>query len=174
MAIDLDQVLGTSDAIQIELLTFCVYARRLEPVFTFLVTDFRNRPASDRAHALHQCFCRTGAPGRLDSRALPPDDLRLEQLMRRLPPPSVPIGPAPLPTIPDRAMFDFVVDDLRRQGGPLAQVAADFDPERSAAENLPGGALGPGQRSFVERVWRPVIRAQLVRAGFWRIATIGG
>jgi hypothetical protein len=40
-------------------------------------------------------------------------------------------------------------------------------------ENLPGGRLSAGQRAFVETVWRPRVRPQLVAAGFWRAANLG-
>jgi hypothetical protein len=174
MAIDVDQVLSASDELQLELLNHCVYARRLEPLFVFLVADYRNHPSLARAHVLHQLFCRTGAPVRLgESRVLPPDDLRIERSIGLLPPlPAA--GQPPVPFAPDRAIFDFIAADLRRDGGPLAALGAAFDPLLSAKENLPGGEMDAGQRAFVERVWRATVRPRLLGAGFWRVATLGG
>ena len=82
------------------------------------------------------------------------------------------------PFLPARDLFDFIVDELRRdpEQGPLADAARGFDPQRSGLENLdlPEGTVPDEHRGFVERVWRPVIRRRLAAAGFWRIATIGG
>lgn len=57
--------------------------------------------------------------------------------------------------------------------GPLAVLAASYDPSRGPIGNLPGGRMTPGQRGFVDAVWLRRVRPALVAAGFWRVGTIG-
>jgi hypothetical protein len=77
--------------------------------------------------------------------------------------------------IPSAHLFDSVVSHLRGlEGGTMARIARDYDPERTPLENLPGGTMNASQRFFVDNVWRPRLRPRLVAAGFWRIATVGG
>ena len=55
---------------------------------------------------------------------------------------------------------------------PIATPGHAFDPAQSPAANLPGGRMTAGQRAFVEGVWQPRVRPELVRAGFWKIADV--
>lgn len=142
----------------------------MEPIFSYLAQDYRNHPTAAKARALYQNFCAAGAPARLRGcKALPPHNLRIERMM-------APLLAAEEPPLPDPRLFDFIVADLARpdDDGPLTTLARTFDPARSAYENLPDGKMTAGQRSFVEKVWRPLVRPALVEVGFWRIGSIGG
>ncbi|MEN9868940.1 MAG: hypothetical protein RL748_4530, partial [Pseudomonadota bacterium] len=70
---------------------------------------------------------------------------------------------------PQRGLFDAIV---RAFGPRFAQVASQFDPEKRVNECLPGGMVSAGQRNFINQVWTPKVRPQLVAAGFWRVATL--
>lgn len=72
---------------------------------------------------------------------------------------------------PRRELFDRVVSRL---DDSLATAINGFDPSLPPMENIPGGRLGQGQLAFVENVWKRSVRPQLVYAGFWRIANVGG
>jgi len=62
-----------------------------------------------------------------------------------------------------------VQQDAQRR---LTRISSTYDPTLTPEENLQGGRLNAGQRQFVENVWHPILKPRLVRAGFWRIATV--
>jgi hypothetical protein len=167
------------------LLSFSVCSIQLEPLFVFLAQEYRLAPTAARALALYDVFCTPESPGRIRADAvLPPYDLRL---VRDTTPLRVSLTPAPpgadapgsppppqRPLLPPAYLFDFVVEHLKRQtDGPLQAVAAEYDPERTPAQNL-GGRLNASQRFFVDKVWQPRLRPQLTAAGFWRVGVVGG
>jgi|tagenome__1003787_1003787.scaffolds.fasta_scaffold20565808_2 hypothetical protein len=175
MAMDIDELFRRGDRPLIEFLQFCVYTRRVEPLFAFLVGEYRQNPTAPRAEALYDLFVATKAPARLAATdLLPPENLRIDMGMRRLR--AHPGSGTAGPFLPSRDLFDFIVDELHRDSeqGPLAEAARSFDPERTGLENLPEETVPDDHRGFVEGLWRPVIRRRLTAAGFWRIATIGG
>jgi hypothetical protein len=183
MPVDVDEALRRGGRGLIDLLQFCVVSGQPEPLFVFLAREYRLRPTAAGALALYDVFCCPGAPARLKADAtLPPRDLRLlaaVQALRqacdgaRAAAATEAEGPVPLPT-PAGHLFDAVVADLTAApDGPLASVGRQFDPGRTPLENLPGGKMTPGQRAFVENVWRRTARPLLVAAGFWRVATLG-
>jgi hypothetical protein len=187
--VDLNAVLLGGGKTLLDLLQFCVLSVQPAPLFVFLVQEYRQKPRAVSALALYDVFCAPAAAARIEADAvLMPRDLRLHQAIEAIrrqavwaaePLPPVMEGEqAPPPrfvAIPPAHLFDFVVSHLLSlEGGPLTQVCRNFDPERTPLENLPGGKMNAGQRFFVENVWRPRLRPQLVAAGFWRVTTVGG
>jgi hypothetical protein len=195
MPIDVDREFTRGGRTVLDFLTYCVMAYRLEPLFDYLVRDYRTRPTGAGAITLFDMFCAPEGPARLRAgdRHLPPRELRLVRELARIrglldvpvtprhpeaseastrgsaPPPHSPIRvPAP------RHLFDDLVERLR--GGETDLVALpgrDFDPTLPPARNLPGGRMTEGQRAWVENVWHPGVRPRLVAAGFWRVSTLG-
>src|SRR5262249_5604585 len=163
----------------LELLSYSVYSEQTEPLFVFLVKEYRLAPTAAKALALYDVFCAESALGRIRADAvLPPRDLRLLRATAALRPVPVPEAagdaPATPPAIlPPGYLFDFVVEHLQQQAdGPLASIAREYDPAASPTENL-GGRLNASQRYFVDKVWQPRLRPQLIAAGFWRVGTVG-
>jgi hypothetical protein len=186
--VDLNAVLLRGGTTLLDLLQFCVLSVQPAPLFVFLVQEYRQTPRAASALTLYDIFCAPAAPARLEADVvLAPRDLRLHQAIEAVrrqaawaaaPPPPVAEGEQPPPrrfvAIPAAHLFDPVVSHLRDlEGGPLAQVCRNYDPERTPLENLPGGKMNAGQRFFVDNVWRPRLRPLLVAAGFWRVAAIG-
>jgi hypothetical protein len=161
-----------------------------------LAREYRIGPTVRGAFALHDAFCRPFAPARINADVvLAPIDLRLDHLIQNLhrqvnafeaakntlpSPDMIELGqeqkarrlpPLPSPVI---FLFDHVVAHLRENhDGPLHAAARRFDPFLEPIENIPGGKLNVGQRAFLENVWRPRVRPQLVAAGFWKAANLG-
>ena len=195
MAIDFDEVLKRGGNELIQFLHFCVYSVELAPVFVALARDYRFGPTVTGALALYANFCAAGAPARIKADAgLAPGDARLDQLVERLVlqkqfyeaalakvaeegeeiAASHPRRRMPPPPSPVIFLFDRVVAHLREDlDGSLHRTARAFDPAREPEENLPGGGLNASQRAFLENVWRPRVRPQLVAAGFRRAANLG-
>jgi hypothetical protein len=184
MAVELSGLFARGGPDLIAFLDYCVFSVQMAPVFAFLAVDFGSNPTASRALALYDVFCAAGAPARLKADAvLTPRDLRLDGPMRDLrwrllasrQPRTTeddPVVPAPLPP---RFLFQFILDHLNDDPESVLHVAArSFDSSLSPSANLPGGRMSPGQRAFVDGVWRPRVRPALVAAGFWRITNIGG
>ena len=124
-------------------------------------------------------WCRT----RFAEASLPPRNLRLPQEIQRIrdhirhveeynaTQPEVPLSVA----IPSKYLFADIFAEIASSGHPvIGRICATYDPSLEPVRNLPGGKMTANQRMFVDRIWRPQLRPQLVRAGFPRIATIGG
>lgn len=184
MAVDPWKLLWAGGRGAIDLLEYCVASVQLEIVFTYLVADYRNRPTAERAIALYDGFCGRGAPGRIEAGgALPPRSLRLTQEIERIRQgladvelynASGPESPKPM-AIPPRHLFDAVVAAVTAADHEGVQrIAESYDPALSPAQNLPGGRMTEGARAWVETVWRGQLRPALVRAGFARVAAVGG
>jgi hypothetical protein len=183
MAVNLDEVLTRGGRTMLDLFEYCVISVQLDPLFVFLVGEYRLHATSEGAVALWDVFCAADAPGRPRTRsAIPPNDLRLKATIKPLyesliaweemrdidPDNAVP------PLLPSKYLFDPLVEAVRASAkGTLAKVAGEFDPTLTPYENLPGGRMTPGHRAFVDGIWRPWIRPRLVGAGFWRVGTIG-
>jgi hypothetical protein len=187
--VDLNAVLLRGGTTLLDLLQFCVLSVQPAPLFVFLVQEYRQTPRAASALALYDAFCAPAAPARVEADiVLAPRDLRLHQAIEAVrrqvawaaaPLPPVAEGEQPPPRrfvpIPPAHLFDPVVSHLRDlEDGPLARVSRDYNPDRAPLENLPGGKMNASQRFFVDNIWRPRLRPQLVAAGFWRIATVGG
>lgn len=164
---------------RIDLLKHCVRSVTMEPVFVYLVQEYRQRPRHGAALALFDMFCAPGAPGRLGaSPVLPPINLMLAAAVNMLraqwlqgeahPPPRIAPSTAPM-----RGLFDRVVETITQDAaGRWAQLALYYNPALEPSENLPGKAMTQAQRHFVENVWKPQIRPRLVDASFWQMQTI--
>ena len=180
--IDLDDLFRRGGQPLIDLMQYCVYAVRMEPLFAFLVHEYRRQPTPAAAVGLYEVFCMVGAPARIRAEAaLPPRDLRLVRSIEPLrqatgtPSPEATEVEQPRLVNPSKTVFDYLLDHFAAAAdSPLAAAAQEFDPSRTPLENLPGGKMTAGQRAFVDNVWRPVVRPRLVAAGFWRVGAIGG
>ena len=184
MAIQIADVFRIGGVGLIEFLHYCVFSGQLEAVFAFLVQEYRNHATSRRALALYDLFCAPGALARIKAEpVLPPLDWRIHRWTQPFRPKLARRGPEPGGTneipqplgFPAPYIFNFIILYLEDTGDcPLHAISRQFDPARAPLENLPNGKMTPGQRAFLENVWRPTVRPQLVAAGFWRIANIGG
>jgi hypothetical protein len=179
VAIDLTELFRSGGAGLIDFLDYCVYSRQLEPVFAFLVGEYRNHPTPSRALALYELFCTPAAPAKIKATpVLPPLDWRIhravEMIRQQIARSTSTEDETFVPNIgPSQYLFDFIARHLENDG-LLHAVSRQFDPGRTPLENLPGGKMTPGQRAFLEKVWKPSIRPRLIEVGFWRIADIGG
>ena len=181
--IDITDTLARGGRARIDLLRYCVMSIAMEPVFLFLAGEYRLRPAHASALALYDVFCEPQSAARLSAHGLlPPRDLRLAtdiaQVRSRWAALQAPAQedeePRTVPAGPGRSLFDALVRGVRADAnGKLATLSAAYDPQRSPAENLPGGRMNASQRSFVDNVWIPYARPRLAAAGFWQIATVG-
>ena len=180
--VDIEEILRRGGGARVALLRHCVLSVTMEPLFVFSVREYRLRPTHLAALALYDVFCAAEAPARIRApRVLPPRDLRIHaaiQVIRmqraQMQSPAPPDVTSAVPvTTPHRELFDPVAEALRSdpQGGYQA-LACRYDPARSPHENLPGGRMSAFQRYFVENIWQPVARPQLVAAGFWQMASI--
>jgi hypothetical protein len=172
--IDTEREMERGGKVLLDFLTYCVMAFRMEPVFAYLARDYRLRPTSAGAVALHDVFLAPAASARLRAVAphLPPLDLRMEREVRSLRPLS-PGEPPPDHVAAPRHLFDGLLQRMgEEESNPILLPGLDFDPARTPEANLPGGRMTQGQRAFVERVWQPGLRPRLVAAGFWRIRNV--
>jgi len=190
MAVDLQQTFSRGGRALVGLLDFCVLSVKMDPLFVFLVGEFRVRPTAAGAIALYDVFCAVGAPARVSvTQALPPRSLRLQQVIEPLrqdwdeslaPPAAAETAdgidedshkrPPPAP-IPGKYLFDDLAT-AAWSGEQIAAVARQYDPALEPRENLPGGRLTAAQKAFVDYMWEPRIRPCLVGAGFRRVANI--
>jgi hypothetical protein len=176
MAIDLEQVFAGGGKELIDVLNYCVRGVQIDPVFLFLVQEYRLAPTASRAIALYDMFIGLDAPARIAAGdLLPPRELGLQRLIEGWrPAKQAAIAPANSNSGPGKFIFDslsaYVGTNPR---GAVAKIRRRYNPKRGPNDNLPGGKMTPGQRRFVDQVWHPRVRPALVRAGFRRIANIG-
>lgn len=184
MSVDIDSVFRRGGRELVDLLEYLVLSFQMDPVFLFLVGEYRFQPTAYRAVALYDVFCAPRAEARLSAvDSIPPRGIRLQQEIdsirgareRNTEPRSEALAPqlGP-PMMAAKYLFDSVENELRTQTAvaSMAAIAAGYDPELTAHQNLPSGRMTPGQRLFVERIWEPKLRPYLVAAGFRRIANI--
>lgn len=180
--VDLWKILDRGGAERLALLRYCVLSVTMEPLFVYLVQEYRYRPAHAAALALFDVFCAQQAPARLRAyELLPPRALRVQaaiaavraQWAQMQLAESPPEDTAVRIATPARTLFDEIERGVQQDAsGRLARLRRAYDPQRTPEENLPGGKLNEGQRQFVERVWQPVVKPRLVAAGFWRVETV--
>lgn len=179
---DIEEILRRGGEARVGLLRHSVQTVTMEPLFVFLVREYRLRPTHVAALTLYDVFCAAQAPAQVRApQVLPPSDLRIHaaiQVIRtqwaQMKSPALPdVGSAVPLTTPHRNLFDPVAEALRSDPlGGYQALACRYDPARSAHENLPDGRMSAYQRYFVEKIWQPVARPRLVAAGFWQIASI--
>jgi len=185
----LQRLLDAGGTDRLNLIRFGVISATVEPVFLFLVSEFRLRPTATAAHALYDAFCAPQAPARLATlEALPPRDLRLltaigafsdahsgaREMHDVTHTESPPSSRTVVANTPGRNLFDPLVSALWAQPeGVLQRLERDYDAALSPEANLPGGRQSAAQRNFVDRVWCGRLRPRLVAAGFWQLSSIG-
>ena len=82
MPIDIDQVFSRGGAELIELLNYCVRSVQMDPIFGFLVDEYRLCPTAPKAVALYDMFLAPEALARIDAAALlPPREQSLQVLI---------------------------------------------------------------------------------------------
>lgn len=207
MPVDVNRIFDRGGRELIDLLEFCVLSVQMDPLFVFLVGEYRSAPTADKAQTLYELFCAVGAPARISPHhLLPPKDFRLPQTLapffqtRQLlnaaaqktatepdeepaaeaeAEPAAPGDGEPRPQVqglmllPPRYLFDSLRDELlTQQPSPITRLGKQFDPLLTPRENLPGGALTAAQKFFVNYVWTPRLRPQLVTSGFRRVANV--
>lgn len=180
--VDIAEILTRGGAPRIALLRYCVMSVTMEPVFVFLTDEYRLRPTHAAALALYDLFCAPDAPARIKAwEALPPRNLALAVPIRSirqqwdyLQSTREPQEEASISiTAPYRNLFDFIARSVQNNAeGAFVRIELEFDLGLSPQENLPGGKMNAGQRHFVEKIWRPVVRPRLVAAGFWHMGNI--
>ena len=159
---DINEVFTKGGKPLIDFLDYCVRSIQMDPVFLFLVREYRNGPTPAKAVALYEMFCAPNAPARISAQTvLPPYDVRLREAIILLTP----------SFLPAKYLFDSVVRELEKRPRSSAYVRR-YKTDRTPVENLPHGKMTPAQRHFVEKIWQPVIRPHLVAAGFWRVASV--
>jgi hypothetical protein len=155
----------------LDFLDYCVRSTQLDPLFVFLVQEYRVNPTIAKAVALFHTFCAPAAPAKVSVEA------DFEQMQRTMRPITVSwtrmqaalvFGPGqgapPMP--PPTWLFDGLAEKIMRAGivGKLKSAyQARIDPSEE------GNRV---QQHFVEKIWQPIIRPHLVAAGFWRIAEL--
>src|SRR5258705_1061248 len=175
MPVDIDQVFSRGGTELIELLNYCVRSVQMDPIFGFLVEEYRLCPTASKTVALYDMFLAPEAPARINAAPLlPPREQSLQILIQNFRSGVATPAVAPRRNIqPGKSLFDTLVLHIRmNRRGSMAKIRRRYNPKRSATENLPGGKMTAGPRRLVEQVWQPRVRPVLVLAGFRRIANI--
>jgi hypothetical protein len=181
VAINIGEIINRGGRELIDFLDYCVRSVQMDPLFLFLVREYRNHPTTPKAVTLYEIFCAPDAPARTsDPSVLPPLDLRIETAIRPLKMNLTRVqaaqfgasDPPPPLLLPAKFLFDFIVAHLEETSESLRQIAGHYKPHRTPLENIPGGRMTAGQKVFVDKVWEPKLRPWLVAAGFTRVASI--
>jgi hypothetical protein len=182
--VEIQQLFRVGGKQLIDLLDYCVKSMQMDPLFLFLVQEYRNAPTALKAVALYDLFCAAQAVAKVSAaEALPPFNGRMQEVIMPI---KVSIGALPpVPANPDsqsqeirrlilppKYLFDSVASAVQACSESLVQIERQYDPHRTPVENLPDGKMTIAQRHFVDKVWQPAIRPRLVDAGFWRVASV--
>jgi len=179
---DINEIFGHGGKESVELLDYCVRSIQVDPIFVFLVQQYRSAPTVPKAVALYDIFCVPNALARISTQnVLPPLDLRIQSSIRPFRADltrsqvrnfSSP-GTAFPRLLPPKYLFDFIAQAVQENSSAFSHIRRRYKRSRTPIENLPGGEMTSTQRHFVEKIWEPIIRPHLLAAGFWRIASIG-
>jgi hypothetical protein len=154
----------------LDFLDYCVRSMQTDPVFVFLVQEYRCNPTIPKAVAIFHTFCSPGAPAKL---SIDTDDQHLLNAIRPITvswtrmQAALVFGPgngAPPPP-PPSWLFDGLAQQIMR-GGIVGKLKEMYQTERAADR------INRVEQHFVEKIWQPIIRPHLVAAGFWRIAEV--
>lgn len=155
----------------LDFLDYCVRSMHLDPLFVFLVQEYRINPTIPKAVALFHTFCAPAAPARV---SVEPDEEQMQRSMRPITvswtrmQAALVFGPgnAAPPMPPPSSLFDSLVDRIMRAGiiGKLKRAYQEREQEPENSNRV--------QQHFVDKIWQPIIRPHLVAAGFWRIAEV--
>ena len=151
----------------LDFLDFCVRSMQLDPVFVFLVQEYRINPTVPKAVALFHTFC---APVALAKVSTEVEDQQIQIAMRPITvtwtrmQAALVFGPGnSAPALaPPSTLFDALAQKIMRCG-ILGKLRRDY---------RAGLKMNRVQEHFVEKIWQPIIRPHLVAAGFWRIAEV--
>jgi len=156
----------------LDFLDYCVRCMQLEPLFVFLVQEYRANPTIPKAVALFHTFCAPAAPAKV---SVDSDDGEIQTAMRPITvswtrmQAALVFGPGngapPMP--PPASLFDGLAEKIMCTG-IFAKLKRRY---RADLGNAP--KMNRVQQHFVEKIWQPIIRPHLVAAGFWRIDEIG-
>ena len=156
----------------LDFLDYCVRSVQLEPLFVFLVQEYRSNPTIPKAVALFHTFCAPAAPAKI---GVPTDDAQLQSAMRPITvswtrmQAALVFGPgnAAPPMAPAASLFDGLAETILCTG-IFTKLKRRY---RTDLGNVP--RVNRAQRDFIEKIWQPIIRPHLVAAGFWRIDEVG-
>src|SRR4051812_20378528 len=160
MAIDVQETFERGGKELLQLLDYCVRSIQMDPLFLFLVRDFRLAPTLPKAVALYEIFCAPKSLGRISvEESLPPRDFRLQEALRPLRLNWTRVEATRLfdeenrvPAIlPPRQLFDFVVSEVEKQSPAMRRIERRYKPTQSSIENLTGGKMSEAQRHFVDK-----------------------
>jgi hypothetical protein len=181
MELEIKEVFGRGGRDLIRLLKYCVRSVQLDPIFLFLVGEFRRSPTVAKAVALYDIFCSPHGPARISvEEVIPPFNLKIQDLIRplrinwtrvkasRFAPPET----AVTPMLPPRYLFDFISEAVEENSPAVTQVCEEYQYVQLPPDGLPSQQMTPEQKEFVDKVWQPLVRPHLVAAGFWRVASI--
>lgn len=168
----------------IQLLTYCIFMQKLDPVFQLLVKNYQLQPTGAKAIALYENFVAPQA--QLLISASPVDkssDRQLSQTLEKILSADQLLGqpindeiedsPIHVKHLPAKSIFDGILKSVLLNSSQFISIESEYEPTRIAVENLLSGQLTPAQRHFNEHIWRPS-RQRLTGAGFFSIANIGG
>ena len=191
VSIKIEEIFSGGGRDLINLLEYSVLSINVDLLFVYLVREFRVRPSAAAAIALHDLFCCSDSPARVSCEAaLFPKDARLTQAIspyRASSPDASSVSALPrdssdqhakttrfeAPLLPPRYIFDSLVQRITDQEESSSIYSlASYSVALTPHENLPNGELSAAQRRFVEHIWQPIVRPELVAAGFWRVASI--
>ena len=180
MPIDIDAIFSRGGKDLIALLDYGVRSVRPDLLFVFLVQEYRQHPTTPKALALYDIFCAPHGAARVSAlEMLSPNVLHLENAVRPLRLNFAQVQEAvakavaaPPLILPPKFLFDALDLHLRKKSPALRSVKRRYRPDRTPLENLPRGRMNAGQRFFVERVWEPSLRPQLIAAGFRRMNSV--
>jgi hypothetical protein len=159
-----------------QFLEFCVSTGEMEAVFLQLVEEYRAAPTIAKAVALFDIFCAPCAPAKVKAdAALPPNDMRIEQAMRKIKlnwtrmqaafvfGPTTNICTAP----PPRSLFDVLARDIA-ESEHFQKIRGRYRAWLSGGRPYTS-PLNQIQQHFLERIWQPIIRPHLLAAGFFEL-----
>jgi hypothetical protein len=184
VTIDVNDTIERGGAAMIQLLTYCVYMQKLDPMFQLLVKNYQLQPNGTKAIALYENFVSPQAPLLVSaSQVVKSSDWQLSQTIDKIlsveqrvgQPISDEVEDSPLHVrhLPAKNIFDGIMKSVILNSSQFLSIESDYDPARTVVENLPTGQLTPAQRHFNEHIWKPS-RQRFTGAGFFTIANIGG
>ena len=162
-----------------QFLEFCVSNGEMEALFLHLVEDYRASPTIAKAVALYDIFCAPCSPAKVKAEAaLPPNDMRIENAMRRIKlnwtrmQAAFVFGPMThiSNTPPPRSLFDSLArqiaksDDFRKTKARYREWSSTGDAYLTPLNQI--------QQHFLERIWQPIIRPHLLAAGFFELPMV--
>ena len=156
----------------LDFLDYCVRSMQLDPLFVYLVQEYRSNPTIPKAVALFHTFCSPAAPAKI---SVDSEDAQMESAMRPITvswtrmQAALVFGPgnAAPPMAPPASLFDELAERIMCTG-VFTKLKRRYRADLGCLRNVTRV-----QRHFTEKIWQPIIRPHLVAAGFWRVDEIG-